>query len=204
VHLGRTRGPGVYVLDTAAGEVTVAASAIAGTDRMTATLTSVEPRTTPAEAALTSGVLGCLGWADDALDAQWRPAVGFAGANHLLLAVGSRARLADVAYDFDALEALMTAHDLTTVSLLWFAPDGIVHSRNLFPVGGVVEDPATGAAAAALGGHLRLDGRVEPPATVEIHQGDDMGRPSRLTVHVPLTGGIDVSGEAVEIPVDLQ
>ena len=49
--------------------------------------------------------------------------------------------------------------------------------RNPFPPGGVVEDPATGAAAAALGGYLRELGLVDLPATLTLRQGDDMGRP---------------------------
>ncbi|WP_195828580.1 PhzF family phenazine biosynthesis protein, partial [Bordetella pertussis] len=32
------------------------------------------------------------------------------------------------------------------------------HARNAFAAGGVYEDPATGAAAAALAGHLRDSG----------------------------------------------
>ncbi|HET8615911.1 MAG TPA: PhzF family phenazine biosynthesis protein, partial [Actinomycetales bacterium] len=59
--------------------------------------------------------------------------------------------------------------------------------------------PATGAAAAALGGYLRELGLVTPPATVTVHQGDDMGRPGLLTVTIPRSGGIGVSGTARRI-----
>lgn len=64
-----------------------------------------------------------------------------------------------------------------------------------------MEDPATGAAAAALGGYLRDLRLVTPPATVTIHQGHDMGRPSLLTVAVPAQpgSGIDVTGAAVRL-----
>ncbi|MEH0630787.1 PhzF family phenazine biosynthesis protein [Streptomyces stelliscabiei] len=47
-----------------------------------------------------------------------------------------------------------------------------------------MEDPATGAAAAAFGGYLRTLGLVTAPATVTIRQGEDMGRPSDLRVDV--------------------
>jgi PhzF family phenazine biosynthesis protein len=65
----------------------------------------------------------------------------------------------------------------------------------------VVEDPATGAAAAAFGGYLREFGLVSVPAEVTIHQGDDLGRPSVLTVGIPAEpgSGISVSGTAVAI-----
>ena len=74
------------------------------------------------------------------------------------------------------------------------------HARNPFPVGGVVEDPATGAAAAALGGYLREAGLIETPAQLTIHQGAAMGRPSLLEVDIPRRGGIQVTGRAVDIP----
>jgi PhzF family phenazine biosynthesis protein len=63
----------------------------------------------------------------------------------------------------------------------------------------VVEDPATGAAAAALGGYLRDAGLLQAPAQLTIRQGEAMGRPSRLQVDVPLTGGIVVTGQAVSL-----
>jgi PhzF family phenazine biosynthesis protein len=91
----------------------------------------------------------------------------------------------------------MLAADLTTVDLVWRESTDVFHARNPFPVGGVVEDPATGAAAAAFGAYLRELRLVEPPATVMIHQGDDMGRPSLLTVGIGEHGGIRVSGQAV-------
>jgi len=72
-------------------------------------------------------------------------------------------------------------------------------SRNLFPVGTITEDPATGSAAAAFGGYLRLLSLVEPPSRVAVRQGSHVGRPSRLTIDIPAHGGIIVHGEAVEI-----
>jgi predicted PhzF superfamily epimerase YddE/YHI9 len=66
----------------------------------------------------------------------------------------------------------------------------------------VVEDAATGAAAAAPGGYLRELGLVAPPVRLTVHQGDDMGRPSLLTVDVPAEPGpgIAVSGTAMSLP----
>jgi PhzF family phenazine biosynthesis protein len=70
-------------------------------------------------------------------------------------------------------------------------------ARNLFPVGTMSEDPATGSAAASVGGYLRALGIA--PDRIVIHQGAHVGRPSLLTVDIPPTGGIIVSGTAVEI-----
>src|SRR3954468_7637093 len=94
----------------------------------------------------------------------------------------------------------MLKHDLTHAHLAWREDAPTFHSRNPFPVGGVVEGPATGAAAAAFGAYLRELDLVAPPATVTILQGEDMGRPSRLTVGIPSDRPeISVSGRAVSI-----
>jgi PhzF family phenazine biosynthesis protein len=68
-------------------------------------------------------------------------------------------------------------------------------------VGGVVEDPATGAAAAAFGGYLRVVGQVPTPRRLTIVQGEDMGRRSVLTVDVdPTDPRVTVTGTATRIP----
>ena len=94
----------------------------------------------------------------------------------------------------------MTEEQLTTVQVIWREDAHRFQARNPFPVGGILEDPATGAAAAALGGYLRLHRHLNPPAEFNIVQGVDMGRPSLITVQVPISGGIDVTGTASEIP----
>jgi len=93
----------------------------------------------------------------------------------------------------------MLSHRLTTVQVIWRENSIRFHARNPFPVGGVVEDPATGAAAAALGGYLRHHKIVEVPADLVINQGHDMGRPSTIEVSVPSSGGVQVTGSAVTI-----
>lgn len=164
-----------------------------------ATLTSVEPRVLPADAGLVDRALHALRWTPAELDPGLPARVAFAGARHLVLAAAGRERLAALDYAFDELRSLMLEHELTTVMLVWQASSDRFHVRNPFPVGGVVEDPATGAAAAAFGAYLRALGRVAPPAVLTLHQGEDMGRPSELIVRVPVTGGIEVSGHAVAI-----
>ncbi|CAN5921902.1 hypothetical protein BH23ACT10_BH23ACT10_15080 [soil metagenome] len=47
--------------------------------------------------------------------------------------------------------------------------------------------------------YLRAAGLVAVPATITVHQGVDMGRPSRLSVTIPQQGGITVAGHAVPI-----
>src|SRR6202042_754327 len=116
-----------------------------------------------------------LRWSKEELSPQLPPRIGYAGAYHPILAVRTRERLAALDYDFDVLGALMAARGWTTVDLVWREAATSFHARNPFPPGGVVEDPATGAAAGAFGGYLRTLGLVETPATVIVHQGDDLG-----------------------------
>ena len=106
------------------------------------------------------------------------------------------------AFTFDpaAMRQLMDAQGWAgTVTTLALRGDAEIEARNLFPVGTLTEDPATGSAAASVGGYLRELGLVTPPARVVIRQGRHVGRPSLLLVDVPRTGGIVVSGSAVEI-----
>lgn len=190
-------GDGTYRLSTSVGEVPVAVRTRDGLRE--AALTSVEPKQTKAPDELIDAALFTLGWSRDDLDPEIPPARAYGGAWHLVLAVADQDRLAVLDYDFDALKAVMLEDGLTTLQLIWRESADVFHARNPFPVGGVVEDPATGAAAAALGGYLRAAGLVETPATLLIRQGEAMGRPSRLTVEIPETGGIVVSGTAVEL-----
>lgn len=191
-------GARTYLLHTRAGPVSVTTGH--GPDGPEASLTSVTPRHEPASDALVDGALAALGWSRDELDPAQSPVVAFAGARHLVLAARTRERLSRLDYDVGALAALMAEAELVTVALTWRAADGTFHVRNAFPAGAIVEDPATGAAAAALGGYLRDAGLLAVPARLDLRQGDDMGRPSRLVVDVPAQGGITVSGTAVTLP----
>ena len=195
VVLGETEGDAIYRLSTTVGEVPVAVGMRDG--RREAALTSVEPGQKPVADGLLDEALTALGWRRDELDPAIPPALAYAGAWHLVLAAATFDRLQDLDYGFADLKALMLREGLTTLQLVFREAPDLYHARNPFPVGGVVEDPATGAAAAALGGYLRTAGLVSPPSTVLIRQGEAMGRPSRLLVEIPVRGGITVRGTAV-------
>jgi len=179
----------------------VAIAVETGADGWTrATLTSIATSVREPEPWLLSGALELLGWSAADLDPALPPAVGFAGASHLILAAVQLDRLANLEYPFEDLKALMLRADLTTLQLVWRETSARFRARDPFPVGGIVEDPATGAAAAALGAYLRERGEIRAPATFEIAQGVEMGRPSRITVSiVPGEPGVRVSGNAVTI-----
>lgn len=71
-----------------------------------------------------------------------------------------------------------------------------VDARMFAPLDNMPEDPATGSASATLGALLAsLPGG---PQRLEISQGDDMGRPSRISVAVG-PDGVTVRGQAVKV-----
>lgn len=197
VKLGELDGEGEFVFETAPGEVVVAVRK--NGEFAEAALTSVLPKHVLASRDLLDRVLATLDWDAADLDPAIPPALAFAGAWHFVIAASTAERLADLSYDFSALKALMLEADLTTIQLLWRERPEVFHARDPFPVGGVVEDPATGAAAAALGGYLRDANLITVPASILILQGEAMGRPSRLNVYIPAAGGIVVSGYAVQL-----
>ncbi|MFK3983453.1 PhzF family phenazine biosynthesis protein [Micromonospora sp. NPDC050397] len=194
-------GAGTMRLNTRAGRVDVT-TALAPDGTTTATLTSVLPRTGVLAQPDLAELLGALRWSAGDLDPAVPPRVAYAGAWHPVIAAATRHRLADLDYDLPALSVLMARHDWTTVDLVWRESSDVWHARNPFPPGGVAEDPATGAAAAAFGGYLRELGLVTVPAMITVYQGADMGRPSVLTVGIPAgaDSGIAVTGSAVRLP----
>ena len=199
VALCERYGPGGLVFDTLAGPIAVRTETTGA--GCTATLTSVPTRTRATEAGELEAALAALRLRREDLDPRYPAHVAYAGNDHLVLAVSSRARLAELDYDFDALGVLMEERGWTTVHVVHAHSPLVFSARDPFPPGGVVEDPATGAAAAAFGGYLRDLGLVEPPAQVTVLQGEDMGRPSRLLVDVTADGTrVQVTGTAAPIP----
>lgn len=194
VALAERNGPGEIVFSTPAGLVPVSVD-----EQLRATLTSVEPYVEDAgDVSDVRAVLGLLDWQPADLDPTLPPRIAYAGARHLVLGTATRQRLADLDYDFEGLLGYMLDRDLTTLQLVWRESPTVFHVRDPFPVGGVVEDPATGAAAAAFGAYLRELGAAQP--TITLHQGDDLGRPSLITVELrPEDPRVRVSGNAVPI-----
>lgn len=83
--------------------------------------------------------------------------------------------------------------------------DGVdVRVRMYAPGSGVPEDPATGSAAAALGGYLsKADGRGDGSLAWTVEQGIEMGRPSIIEVEADRADGktsaVRVGGGAVPV-----
>jgi PhzF family phenazine biosynthesis protein len=74
-----------------------------------------------------------------------------------------------------------------------------VLARFFFPQGAsICEDPATGSAAANLGGWL-IAHAIARPISVEISQGAQIGRASTLFLDLTAADQISVSGEVIEL-----
>ena len=203
VAIAEREGTGTVRFATPVGEVVIETSTADGGLR--AAFTSVEPETAPVPEPVLDALIDLIGVDRADLDERHPPLLSYAGNRHPVLV------LADVevfdAFGFDpaTARALMDEHGWpATITVLHRQPDAAdgglrFGARNIFPVGRITEDPATGAAAAAVGGYLRALGAVTPPARVVIEQGRHVGRPGELVVDIPERGGIVVSGRAVPI-----
>ena len=198
--LGQRFGAGRYDLRLSQARISVEAELTP--DGWQAVLISPPTWSKRMPSVLRADLLQQFGLSKADLDPDLKPHLAHAGATHAVLALHSRATLAAMHYDFAPMLALMQREDLTTISLIHREDADTFVARNAFAVGGVVEDPATGAAAAALGGLLVDLGRGAGSFT--IRQGEDMGAPSLL--HVTVTGqkgdNVRVGGAARDIGHD--
>ena len=187
--LAATHGTGLFRLALNDAEISVAARGPAPAAE--ATLNSPPTRSTPADDALVHAMLTLFGYERSDLDPQLPPAWAHAGADHLIVPLNTRAALAAMRYDLDEGREFMRANGLVTIALIYREFAQRFHARNAFASGGVYEDPATGAAAAALAGYLRDSGWPHGGA-IEIIQGEDSGTRSRIYVELTEARGSSV------------
>jgi trans-2,3-dihydro-3-hydroxyanthranilate isomerase len=110
------------------------------------------------------------------------------GIRHVYVALPSEEAVAALEPDYAALVRLTGI-----VGVNCFAGSGTRWKTRMFaPADGVPEDPATGSAAGPLGVHLARHGLISFGEEIEITQGVEIGRPSKLFVR------IDGSAEEVE------
>jgi trans-2,3-dihydro-3-hydroxyanthranilate isomerase len=120
------------------------------------------------------------------------------GPGHVYVELESAEAVAAVAPNFGALNRV------THLGVNTFArQDGGWKTRMFAPGAGVDEDPATGSAAGPLAVHLARHGRIEFGETIEIAQGAEIGRPSKLFAVVEGTHDrierVRVGGSAVTV-----
>jgi trans-2,3-dihydro-3-hydroxyanthranilate isomerase len=96
------------------------------------------------------------------------------GPRHVYVELASEADVAGLKPDFRALGDL-------PIAVSCFAGRGTRWKTRMFALfHGVAEDPATGSAAGPLAVHLARHGRIGFGEEIEIRQGEEIGRPSRL------------------------
>jgi PhzF family phenazine biosynthesis protein len=193
--LALAHGDGTFKLQLNDSQITV--TGWRNNPALMAALQSPPTRSAPAPRELVEAALDLFSLIAADLDPRLPPAIAEAGARHLVLAMASRQKLAAMHYELEQGRRLMTTAGLITISLVHAETDTRFHARNPFAAGGVYEDPATGAAAAALAGYLRDLGWPHGGA-IDIVQGEDMGVPSRLRAEITAEAGasIRVSGAA--------
>ena len=193
--LGQQAGEGVFQLQLNEAKISVEVSEINGFQ--TVALQSPPTHSSSADSVLLAQALALFSLSADDLDPRFPPARAHAGADHLLLMLNSREAVAAMRYDLEAGRQWMNQHGLVTVLLGYAESDQFFHTRNAFASGGVVEDPATGAATAALAGYLR-DINWSHGGEIDVVQGEDMGQRSLLRAQFSDAVGssIRVSGSA--------
>jgi trans-2,3-dihydro-3-hydroxyanthranilate isomerase len=122
------------------------------------------------------------------------------GIFNLLVPVRRRAILRKIEPNPSALRRVLP--DSATIAYCFAAENrGTAFARGMLPWE-IAEDPATGSAAGSLGAYLVHQGRLKLATPLEIHQGIEMQRPSRIRVEVLAQHGKlvpRVSGAAVRI-----
>jgi len=193
--LAQRVGAGTYTLDL--NEATITVDAEMSAAGASVTLASPATASRAARAEEVDDALGLLGLQANDLDPRLPPAHIHGGADHIVLALKDRSVLARMDYDLDQGRAVMRRHGLVTIMLVHIEADTLFNVRNAFASGGVLEDPATGAAAAAFAGYLRDLGWPHG-GHFTIKQGYDMGMPSVLEIDLTdeLGSSVRISGKA--------
>jgi trans-2,3-dihydro-3-hydroxyanthranilate isomerase len=121
------------------------------------------------------------------------------GVPHVYVCLGSEDEVARLRPD---LNRLLGLSDVVGVNC--FAGSGSRWKTRMFaPSSGVAEDPATGSAAGPLALHLARHGRIGFGDEIEISQGAEVGRPSKLFARADGTAEkverVEVGGSAVVV-----
>jgi PhzF family phenazine biosynthesis protein len=196
--LAEMKGAGTFRLRLNEAEISVEGSALGRL--YSSALQSPPTRSSALDEAEADATLALFGYRRPQLDAAIPPARIHGGADHHVLALRNRDDLARMRYDLDDGRAFMRARGLVTIMLVHRQDDRLFNVRNAFASGGVVEDPATGAAAAAFAGYLR---DIDWPhhGCIGIVQGEDMGSRSLITAEFGMEAGgsIRISGTARQL-----
>jgi trans-2,3-dihydro-3-hydroxyanthranilate isomerase len=141
-----------------------------------------------------------LGLSSKDFDPELEPEYVSTGIFNLMVPLRNRAALAKIAMNMVELRKLL-GRNATMAYCFAGSNNGKAFSRGMLPWE-LYEDAATGSAAGALGAYLVKHGRLSPAHTLNILQGEEMGRPSHIEVEVTQSGKKlvpRVSGAAVKV-----
>jgi trans-2,3-dihydro-3-hydroxyanthranilate isomerase len=141
-----------------------------------------------------------LGLAPKDFDPKLEPEYVSTGIFNLMVPLRNRKALGKIAMNMIAMRKLLGKNG-TMAYCFTCGNNGKAFSRGMLPWE-LYEDAATGSAAGALGAYLVRHGKLAAAHTLNILQGEEMGRPSHIEVEVTQSGKKlvpRVSGAAVKV-----
>jgi trans-2,3-dihydro-3-hydroxyanthranilate isomerase len=131
-----------------------------------------------------------------------RPGLWQGGPRFLYVPVADLAALAQARPAEPGWSRQLAAAGVDSMYVYTPGPDCDFRARMFSPTAGIPEDPATGSASAILAAQLLASGALaEGETKLMLHQGVEMGRPSRIGLTVNVAGGrlaeVRVTGSAV-------
>ena len=141
-----------------------------------------------------------LGLSVKDFDPKLEPEYVSTGIFNLMIPLRSRATLGKIVMNMAELRKLLGKNG-TMAYCFACGDNGKAFSRGMLPWE-LYEDAATGSAAGALGAYLVKHAKLSPAYTLNILQGEEMGRPSHIEVEVTQSGKKlmpRVSGAAVRV-----
>jgi trans-2,3-dihydro-3-hydroxyanthranilate isomerase len=127
------------------------------------------------------------------------------GMDFLIVEAISSEAVAGATLNLDEIVRIIKRHNVNGLSLFARLNETgtSIHTRFFAPTLGVIEDPATGSAAGALGGYLARILKFPRRLKLKIQQGAEIGRPSSIGVDINcdrgMIQGVAVSGSVVRV-----
>ncbi|PHR69923.1 MAG: PhzF family phenazine biosynthesis protein [Arcobacter sp.] len=177
--IGEKFGLGTYELILNGGSIQIEVSQNEGENYTS--ISSLKTHSKDVDKEYINKIIDGFSFNKEDLNEKYPIRIAFSGNNHLIIFLKDKTKMQEMQYDFESIKVLMEKENIVTISILYEENENLYHSRNAFAYGGVIEDPATGSAAIALGEYLRDTG-FKKSGDIEILQGFDMKQPSQLFV----------------------